>query len=61
MLESVRRLRDAIEERGLTPGPRFEYVEDEGAGHREEHWGKRMRQAIPFLVGRGAAESPPLQ
>jgi len=51
MLESVRRLRDAIEESGLTPGPRFEYVEDEGAGHNEEQWGKRMRAALPFLVG----------
>ena len=51
MLESVRRLRDAIVERGLTPGPRFEYVEDEGATHQEEHWGRRMRRAIPFLVG----------
>lgn len=52
MLESVRRLRDVIEARGLTPGPRFEYVEEEDAGHHEEHWGKRMRRALPFLVGR---------
>lgn len=51
MLESVRRLRDALEARGLTPGPRFEYVEDEGATHQEEHWGRRMRKALPFLVG----------
>ncbi len=53
MLESVRRLRHALEARGLTPGPRFEYVEDEGGGHSEEHWGKRMHRALPFLVGRG--------
>jgi predicted alpha/beta superfamily hydrolase len=52
MLESVRRLRDAIEARGLTQGPRFEYVEDEGAGHHEASWGRRMRAAIPFLLGR---------
>jgi predicted alpha/beta superfamily hydrolase len=51
MLESVRRLRDAIVDRGLTEGPRFEYVEDEGANHHEEHWGQRMREALPFLVG----------
>ena len=51
MLDSVRRLRDALEARGLTPGPRFEYVEDEGATHQEEHWGRRMRRALPFLVG----------
>lgn len=52
MLHSVRRLRDVLEERGLTPGPRFEYVEDEGAGHHETSWGRRMRAAIPFLLGR---------
>ena len=51
MLDSVRRLRDAIVEGGLTEGPRFEYVEDEGANHHEEHWGRRMRRALPFLVG----------
>ena len=51
MLESVRRLRDAIVEGGLTEGPRFEYVEDEGAIHHEEHWGRRMRRVLPFLVG----------
>jgi len=50
MLDSVRRLRDTLEARGLTPGPRFEYVEDEGATHQEEHWGRRMRRALPFLV-----------
>ena len=55
MLETVRRLRDAIEERGLTPGPRFEYVEDEGAGHREDFWGMRMKRAIPFLVGQSVS------
>jgi predicted alpha/beta superfamily hydrolase len=52
MLGSVRRLRDALEARGLTLGSRFEYVEDEGATHHEEHWGKRMRRALRFLVGR---------
>jgi predicted alpha/beta superfamily hydrolase len=51
MLESVRRLRDAIVDGGLTEGPRFEYVEDEGATHHEDHWGRRMRAALPFLVG----------
>jgi predicted alpha/beta superfamily hydrolase len=50
ILESVRRLRDAIVEQGLTEGPRFEYVEDEGATHHEEHWGRRMRKALPFLT-----------
>ena len=51
-LDSVRRLRDVIVEQGLTEGPRFEYVEDEGATHHEEHWGRRMRQALPFLTDR---------
>jgi len=50
MLEPVRRLRDVLAERGLTPGPRFEYVEEEAAAHHEEHWGKRMRRALRFLV-----------
>jgi predicted alpha/beta superfamily hydrolase len=54
MVDSVRRLRDAIVHGGLTEGPRFEYVEDEGASHHEEHWGRRMRAAIPFLVGLSA-------
>jgi predicted alpha/beta superfamily hydrolase len=52
MLDSVRRLRDVLVERGLTEGPRFEYVEDEGATHHEEHWGRRMRAALPFLLRR---------
>ena len=51
MLESVRKLRDTIVDGGLTEGPRFEYVEDEGATHNEEYWGRRMRAALPFLVG----------
>jgi pimeloyl-ACP methyl ester carboxylesterase len=58
MLESVRRLRDAVVERGLTPGPCFEYVEDEGAIHPEEHWGRRMRaDPASRSVGQSACRS----
>jgi predicted alpha/beta superfamily hydrolase len=50
LVDEVRRLRDLLEERGLTEGDRFRYVEDEDADHNETHWGRRFRQALPFLL-----------
>jgi predicted alpha/beta superfamily hydrolase len=52
LVSSVRRLRDALVEAGLVEGQRFHYVEDEGADHHEAHWGRRFRDALPFLLGR---------
>jgi predicted alpha/beta superfamily hydrolase len=52
LVSSVRRLRDALVEAGLIEGQRFHYVEDEGADHHEAHWGRRFRDALPFLLGR---------
>jgi enterochelin esterase-like enzyme len=52
MVAEVRRLREVLIERGLEEGPRFRYVEDEGAGHDESHWGRRFRDALPFLLER---------
>lgn len=50
MLDSVRRLRDALVARGLG-GDRFRYLEDPDATHHESHWGRRFRQVLPFLLG----------
>ena len=52
MVAGVRRLRDLLVDRGLEEGPRFRYVEDEGADHHESHWGRRFRDALPFLLDR---------
>lgn len=50
MLDSVRRLRDALVTRGLGQD-RFRYLEDPDATHHERHWGRRFRQVLPFLLG----------
>ncbi|HSR15957.1 MAG TPA: alpha/beta hydrolase-fold protein [Gemmatimonadales bacterium] len=57
LLDSVRRLRETLLAAGLAEGPRFRYVEDEGADHHESHWGRRFGEALPFLLGRRVAES----
>lgn len=49
-LANVRRLRDLLRAAGYRPGRDLSYVEDDGAEHRESAWGRRFREAIPFLL-----------
>jgi hypothetical protein len=44
-------------EAGLHEGEQFSYFEDEGADHHEAHWGRRFRDALPFLLGRKVGRS----
>ncbi|HEX9893685.1 MAG TPA: alpha/beta hydrolase-fold protein [Gemmatimonadales bacterium] len=50
-LQSVRRLRDALIAQGLPVGERLHYVEDPGATHQEQDWGRRFADVMPFLLG----------
>jgi len=42
-------LRDALIAKGWQPGSDLAFVRDEGAGHDERAWGRRMRHVLPFL------------
>ena len=50
-LADVRRLRERLLGAGYLPGRTLSYREDPGAGHDEAAWGRRFREALPFLVG----------
>ncbi len=45
----VRRLRDALIEKGWALGDELAFMEDEGAGHNEWAWGHRAPRALKFL------------
>jgi len=49
IVEDVRALRDALEERGWRRGADLEYREIEGAGHSEADWGARFGDVLRFL------------
>jgi hypothetical protein len=51
---SIRRLRDALLESGVEPA-RLHYEEDPAASHQEEHWGRRFRRVLPFLMKGGGS------
>jgi len=36
---------------GYAEGRDLSYVEEEGGGHDELAWGRRFRDALPFLLG----------
>jgi predicted alpha/beta superfamily hydrolase len=57
-LFDVRRLRDLLLAAGHIQGRDFSYVEEEGAEHDEEAWGRRFRDAMPFLIGSQGAREP---
>ena len=42
-------LRDALIDKGWQLGRDLAFVEDQGAEHNEQAWGRRMRDALPFL------------
>lgn len=49
MVQSVRRLRDALRASGLAED-RLHYEEDPVATHQEAYWGRRFRAVLPFLL-----------
>ncbi|HEX4232117.1 MAG TPA: alpha/beta hydrolase-fold protein [Bryobacteraceae bacterium] len=48
-LRDVEALRDALLKKGWRLGHDLAYREDQGAEHNESAWGRRMREALPFL------------
>jgi predicted alpha/beta superfamily hydrolase len=50
-LHDVRRLRASLVAAGHVEGRDLSYVEEEGGEHDEEAWGRRFRDALPFLSG----------
>jgi predicted alpha/beta superfamily hydrolase len=49
MLQSARRLRDALEAKGWQEGEDLAYLEARGARHDEASWGARAGRALSFL------------
>ena len=52
-LMDVRALRALLAESGHREGRDLSYVEEKGADHDEEAWGRRFADALPFLLGGG--------
>ena len=50
-LEQARELRELLQAAGYAEGRDLAYVEEAGAGHDEVAWGRRFREALPFLLG----------
>lgn len=46
----ARRLRDLLLAKGYEPRRDFRWVEDKNGVHHESAWGRRFRQALPFLL-----------
>jgi hypothetical protein len=46
----ARALRDACLERGWREGVDLRYFEDQGAGHNERAWAKRLPMILEFLL-----------
>jgi len=51
----ARRLRDLLLARGYEAGRDFRWVEDKDGVHHESAWGRRFREALPFLLREAAA------
>jgi predicted alpha/beta superfamily hydrolase len=49
-LANAQAMRDLLVERGYVLGQDLMWVEEEGGMHNEAAWGRRLRQALPFLV-----------
>ena len=50
-LANARQMRDLLIEMGYQRGRDLMWVEDKGGLHNEAAWGKRLRPALPFLLG----------
>jgi predicted alpha/beta superfamily hydrolase len=49
-LDDARRLRDLLRAKGYAPGRQLRYIEDRTGRHEEAVWGRRLRDALPFLL-----------
>jgi predicted alpha/beta superfamily hydrolase len=49
-VDDARRMRDALIEQGYTLGPELRWVEDPRGRHNEVDWGRRLGDALPFLL-----------
>lgn len=49
VVDDTIQLRDALVKKGWQLGKDLVFVRDEGAGHNEKAWGRRMRNALQFL------------
>ena len=49
-VEHLHRLTRLLQEKGYRPGDTLRVVVDQGATHHESHWGRRFRNALPFLL-----------
>lgn len=53
-LANARAMRDALIAKGYKRGKDLMWVEDKGGMHNEAAWGRRLRPALPFLLGGNA-------
>ena len=49
-LDDARRMRDALIEKGYAPGSELRWVEDPRGQHNEVDWGRRLTDAVMFLL-----------
>ena len=49
-LDDARRMRDVLAEKGYTLGRELKWVEDPKGRHNEVDWGRRLGDALPFLL-----------
>ena len=49
-LANARAMRDLLVGKGYQRGKGLMWIEDKGGVHNEAAWGKRLRQALPFLL-----------
>jgi predicted alpha/beta superfamily hydrolase len=50
-LANAKRMRDLLVDHGYQRGKDLMWVEDKGGMHNEAAWGRRLRTALPFLLG----------
>ncbi|MGQ0646458.1 MAG: alpha/beta hydrolase [Gemmatimonadaceae bacterium] len=50
-LANARAMRDLLIRKGYRAGQDLMWVEDRGGMHNEAAWGRRLRKALPFLLG----------
>jgi hypothetical protein len=48
---NARTMRDLLVAKGYKRGHELMWVEDKGGMHNEAAWGRRLRRALPFLLG----------
>jgi hypothetical protein len=49
-LDDARRMRDALVAKGYALGRELRWVEDPDGRHNEVDWGRRLGDALPFLL-----------